>query len=726
MNRFLLLTGLLLSTLVSQAQDLQLSLEDIWASGKFQAQGIYGIQPANKGSNYTAIQFGDNGLELATFSYKTQKKVATIITQAEAKWEGKNLSLRGYEFSKDESLLMLGMDVESIYRRSSKGHYFVVNSITKEIIPVSDPKGTKISHPTFSPNGKKVAFVKDNNLFVKTIATGEEIQITKDGENNKIINGMCDWVYEEEFSFTKAFFWSPNSQYLAYYRFDEEAVPTYTMRYYTSLYPELYSFKYPKAGEKNAVVSIHIFNNLNNEIVDANIGEEKDQYIPRLKWIPGANTLCAYRMNRYQNFLELLNIDPKTGSSTAFYKEDSKTYVEISDDLIFSEDGKEFYITSEKEGYNQIYSYNTNGKRLKKLTDGQWDVTSVYGLDDKGYIYFQAAAITPYQREVYKMNVRSGKLIRLTGEDGFNSASFSSDMSYFIHRYGTANSPEKVYLKNGSGKTIKLLEGNEKLAETLAAYKLSKKEFFSFTTERKQELFGYMIKPENFDPNKKYPVYMTCYNGPGINRVNDTWEGASQLWLHYLAQEGYLVVCVDGRGTGYRGAAFKKCTYKQLGKLETEDQISAAKYAAKLPYVDAARISMQGWSYGGYMTLLCLTKGADVFAAGIAVAPVSNWRFYDTIYTERYMSLPSENADGYDDNSPLSHASKLEDPLLLIHGSGDDNVHVQNTMEMVEALVQSNKDFDLFIYPNKNHGIYGGNTRLHLFSKIDKFLKENL
>ncbi|TXC81453.1 S9 family peptidase [Luteibaculum oceani] len=725
MRKLSLLFSLLLCVTLT-AQDKQLSLEDIWASGKFRSQGISGILPANNGSNYTAITMGDEGPEIATFSYKTQKKIGTVITQTQARYEGENLSLYGYEFSKDEKKLILGKDVESIYRRSSKGHYFVVDVASKEIKPISDAEKGKISHPTFSPNGKKIAFVRTNNLYIVDLNTGEESQITTDGEWNKVINGMCDWVYEEEFSFTKAFFWSPDNQYLAFYRFNEEQVPTYTMRYYKALYPELYSFKYPKAGEKNAIVSIHIYNTVDKQMVDAKIGEEQDQYIPRLKWIPGINRLCAYRMNRLQNKLELLNIDPSTGDSRVFYKEESATYVEVTDDLLFTEDGQRFYITSEKEGYNQIYAYHTSGKPISKLTTDKWDVTSVYGLDNSGYIYFQAAAIKPYQREIYKMSTRSKKLIRLTPENGYSTADFSSDFSYMIHHYRSANQPEKVFLKNNKGRNIKLLEGNEDLANKLAEYNLSPKEFFTFTTERKQELYGYMIKPENFDENKEYPVFMTCYNGPGINRVNDYWEGANQLWLQYLAQEGYLVVCVDGRGTGYRGADFKKCTYKQLGKLETEDQISAAKWVGKLPYADANRISMQGWSYGGYMTLLCLTKGADVFAAGISVAPVTNWRFYDTIYTERYMALPQENGKGYDDNSPLSHAEKLEDPLLLVHGSGDDNVHVQNTFEMVEALVQANKDFDQFIYPNKNHGIYGGNTRLHLFSKMEKFLKENL
>ncbi len=726
MRKLLICSLLLITGLSAWSQDQQLSLEDIWASGKFRANGIYGIRPANAGQEYTAIKFGDNGPELATYSYKTQKKVATILTQNEAKYKDENLSLGSYQFSDDESKLILGKDIEAIYRRSSKGHFFVCDVKSKEIQAISDPSGAKISHPTFSPDAKKVAFVRENNLYVLDLASKKETAITQDGEWNKIINGMCDWVYEEEFSFTKAFFWSPDSKHIAYYRFDESEVPVFNMNYYNGLYPELYSFKYPKAGEKNAIVDIYIYEVAKGLSIKANLGEEKDQYIPRLKWIPGINQLCATRLNRYQNFLELLSVNPSTGASKIIYSEDSKTYVEVTDNLFFDETGSEFYITSEKEGYNQIYSFTTTGKRLDKLTRDNWDVTEVYGLDKKGYIYFQAAAVKPYQREVYKMNIRSKKLIRLTPEEGFNSAAFSSDMSYFIHEYNQANRPEMVYLKTGSGKTVKLLEGNEGLKEKLDSYNLSEKEFFTFKSPSGYELYGYMIKPENFDANKKYPVYMTCYNGPGINRVNDVWEGSSQLWLQYLAQEGYLVVCVDGRGTGYRGAEFKKCTYKQLGKYETEDQIAAAKYIAKQSYVDPARISMQGWSYGGYMTLLCLTKGADVFAAGISVAPVSNWRFYDTIYTERYMSLPAENGDGYDDNSPLSHAEKLEDPLLLVHGSGDDNVHVQNTMEMAEALVQANKDFDLFIYPNKNHGIYGGNTRLHLFSKIDKFLKENL
>ncbi len=722
---FFLGIALLASSVVATAQE-KLTLQDIWASGKFQSQGIYGIRPANNGNNYTAITFGDEGPEIAEFAYKNQKKVATIVTKTQAKYQDKNLSLRGHTFSADESKLILSLDEESIYRRSSKGYYFVFNREDGSITPISDPEGAKISHPTFSPSASKVAYVKENNLYIKDLANDKLTQVTGDGKMNEIINGMCDWVYEEEFSFTKAFFWSPDEQYIAYYRFDERQVPSFTMSYYNDLYPDLYTFKYPKAGEKNSVVSIHVYDVAAGKTTSADIGNETDQYIPRLKWIPGKNTLCAYRMNRLQNNLEFLDIDPASGKSKVFYTESSDTYVEITDNLFFNEEGTEFYITSEAEGFNQIYSYNTNGKRLRKVTPGKWDVTEVYGVDKRGYIYFQAASKTPYQREVYRIRLRNMEIDLLTEEKGMNSADFSSDLSLFIHHYRSANMPEKVFLKNNKGKTLETLEDNAALRETLAQYNLPDKEFFSFTTERKDKLYGYMIKPADFDENKKYPVYMTCYNGPGINRVNDAWEGANQLWLQYLAQEGFLVVCVDGRGTGYRGAEFKKCTYKQLGKLETEDQISAAKYVAKLPYANAAKISMQGWSYGGYMTLLCLTKGADVFAAGISVAPVTNWRFYDTIYTERYMALPQNNGDGYDDNSPLSHAEKLEDPLLLVHGSGDDNVHMQNSMEMAEALVQANKDFDMFMYPNKNHGIYGGYTRLHLFSKMEKFLKENL
>ncbi|MGB0167090.1 MAG: DPP IV N-terminal domain-containing protein, partial [Luteibaculum sp.] len=589
----------MLFTFALVAQDKQLSLSDIWASGKFQSQGIYGIKPSNNGSTYTAITFGDNGPEIALFAYKNQKKLKTIISQSDAKWEGENISLGGYQFSGDEKKLILGKGVESIYRRSSKGHYFMVDVATKKITPVSDPSADKISHPTFSPSGKKVAYVQNNNLYIYDVEKNEQIQVTGDGKQNEIINGMCDWVYEEEFSFTRAFEWSPNEEYIAYYKFNETEVPTYTMRYYGSLYPELYAFKYPKAGEKNAEVSIHLYNLTTGKGSTVDIGAEKDQYIPRIKWIPGKNSLCVYRMNRLQNKLELLNINPENGSSKSFYTESSDTYVEVTDNLFFLEDGNSFFITTEKEGFNQIYWYNTNGKPISKITTTKWDVTQVYGVDTKGWIYFQGVGENPTKREIYKINKDNLKLERLTEESGMSDADFSSDFSLFIHHYKTANQPERVYLKNNRGKTLETLEDNKSLSETLKSYNLSPKDFFTFKTERGDELHGYMIMPENFDASKKYPVYMTCYNGPGINRVNDAWEGANQLWLQYLAQEGYLVVCVDGRGTGYRGAAFKKCTYGQLGKLETEDQISAAKHVAKMPFADPNRISMQGWSYGG-------------------------------------------------------------------------------------------------------------------------------
>ena len=502
----------------------------------------------------------------------------------------------------------------------------------------------------------------------------------------------------------------------------------FSMAMYGSLYPEQYTFKYPKAGEKNSTVEIRVFNLKKNATSVLNTGTTANDYIPRIKWTRTEGELCVTLLNRHQN--DLRHVLFNTANPDKFktlYQETNDTYVEVNDDLYFTEDGKYFFLSSEKDGYNHIYRYTMNGKLANQVTKGKWDVTSFIGTDDnKEMVYFMSAESHPTQRDLYTVDFNGKKKKKLSKHQGQNRVEFSNGFKYFINYHSSLNTPTRVTLHKGNGKEIKVLEANEAVLANIKKYGLVKSEFLTIPNEAGDQMNAWMIKPADFDASKAYPVLMYVYNGPGINTVNDAWGGANYLWFQMLAQQGYIVVSVDARGTGYRGAKYKKCTYKQLGKYETEDQIAAAKWLGSQSYVDAKRIGIFGWSYGGYMSSLCITKGADVFSTAIAVAPVTTWRFYDSIYTERYMQTPQENAAGYDDNSPINHVDKLKGKYLIVHGTADDNVHHQNTLEMVDALVNKNKDFDMFLYPNKNHGIYGGYTRLHLFRKMTNFLQQNL
>ncbi|MES2629307.1 MAG: S9 family peptidase [Bacteroidota bacterium] len=728
MKRIALLAGMVVFSICSiqSAAQEKLTNEKIWNSQEFSVKSISGVNSMKDGITYTRLDNEDKVSLINKYDYKTNKKLNTIAKSSDFKHNGKDVGVQAYQFNADETKLLIGDQLEGIYRHSSKGNYFVWDITKKSLTPIADFSKGKQSVPEFSPDGSKVAFMRENNLFVYDLVSGKETTITTDGKWNHIINGMCDWVYEEEFGFDKAWQWNSNGTRLAFYRFDESEVREFQMAMYGELYPKQYSFKYPKAGEKNSVVSINVYDLATQKVKILNTGEEKDQYIPRIKWTNDPGILCVMRMNRLQNKLELLNYEVTTISNgKPVYTEENNTYVDVNDDLHFMADNS-FFLSTEKDGFNHIYHFSNNGKLLGQVTKGKWDVTSLYGIDEANkVIYYQSAENDPTRRDVYSIKFDGSAKTRLTPNNGSNSANFSRNFKYFINYYSAANTPPVVTLNDNKGKLISVLEDNAKLVTTLKKYELPAKEFLSFKTAN-GVFNAWMIKPVNFDPTKKYPVFMTVYQGPGSNTVNDAWDSKNLLWHSLLAQNGYIVVSVDGRGTGYRGADFKKVTYKQLGKYETEDQIASAKYLAGLPYVDGGRIGIQGWSYGGYMTLLCMTKGADVFKMGISVAPVTTWKFYDSIYTERYLQTPQDNASGYDDNSPLNFADKLKGKLLLVHGSADDNVHYQNSMEMVSSLVKANKDFDLMIYPNKNHSIYGGNTRLHLYNKMTNYVLNNL
>lgn len=711
-------------SITAQNDKKNITLEDIWVKGTFSSESVYGLRSMNDGYNYTILERKANGIQLSRYSYESGEFVEPIIDVNSMVAEEDTLLMQDYGFSADESKVLVSTEVEPIYRHSTKAHFYIYDLESGETTKLSD--GNKQMYASFSPDGSKVAFVKDYNLYYKDLETGEEIQITTDGKKNKILNGMSDWVYEEELVLVQAFQWSPDGEKIAFYRFDESEVKQYNLKIYDNLYPSTYTFKYPKAGEENSEVQIKIYDLASKETVDVKFDKEYE-YFTSIEWTENPNTLAVLGSNRHQSNLDILLADAKTGKTEVLYTESSDTYIEMPFEVYFLKDNKHFIILSEKDGYNHIYLYDMKGKLVKQITKGKWVVTDFYGVDEgKGAVYYQAAEISPLVRNVYSIGLDGKDKKRLSNFDGTNSAVFSKGYKNFINYNSTANTPSRISLHEVDGTEIRLLKDNSELRESMEDFNLSKKEFFTFTTSDNVKLNGWMIKPPNFDKTKKYPVFLTIYGGPGAQTVTDSWGGANYFWHQMLAQKGYIVVSVDNRGTGGRGAAFKKITYKELGKYETIDQIEAAKYFAGLPYVDAERIGVQGWSYGGYMSSLCILKGAEYFKAAIAVAPVTNWRFYDSIYTERYMQTPQENPDGYDQNSPINHVEKLEGNYLLIHGTADDNVHFQNTAEMISALIAANKQFDLFIYPNKNHGIYGGNTRNHLYHKMTDFILEKL
>ncbi|MCL3779416.1 S9 family peptidase [Prolixibacteraceae bacterium JC049] len=723
--------GMFLLVFASYAQNgtKQLQITDFTRDYSFSAKSVYGLRSMSDGLHYTTLE---GRTKIVKYSYKTGKQVAVLFDISKQE-DSPIKSFSDYTFSDDETKILLTTNIKSIYRHSYTAQYYIWNSVTSELIALSEKKEQQLA--TFSPNGERVAFVYKNNLYIKSLRFKTEHQVTFDGEYNKIINGAPDWVYEEEFAFNKAFAWSPDSKLLAYYKFNETEVPLFGMTMFkgakpsydaNALYPSNHTFKYPKAGEKNSVVELYVYDLKVKKSISVDVGEETDQYIPRIKWTRDANKLCVLRMNRHQNKLDFLMVNGKTGYSKVIMTEKNDRFVDEGhlDNLYFMKDGKHFLFTSEKSGYTHIYMYNLNGFEVKQITKGDFDVTNFYGYDTKRRLfYYQAAAQTPMQREVYFVSLDGKKKGKLTTKDGTNNAVFSAGYQYFINYFSNVETPTLVTLNDRKGKQIRVLEDNAALKQKLSEYAFNNKTFFKIPVSSGYELNAWMIKPKGFDANKKYPVLMTQYSGPNSQQVLDRW-GLS--WYNYLAQEGYVVVCVDPRGTGARGEEFRKCTYMQLGKYESDDQVEVAQWLAKQAYVDAENIAIWGWSFGGFMVNLCLEKGNGVFAAGISVAPVTNWRYYDSIYTERYMRTPKENPDGYDDNSPLTHADKLQGRLLLVHGSADDNVHVQNAMEFSEQLVQAGIQFDMAIYTNRNHSIYGGNTRTHLYNRFTDFLNLHL
>lgn len=706
----------------------EITLEDIWKKPTFRSNFVSGFNGLNDGETFCRLDYDVAGhFKLNRYSYKTGDSIGAILIWNQLVTPSGDLfGFEDYAFSSDETKLLISYETESIYRHSSKAHYYIFNLMTREVTPITE-KGQKVMYATLSPDGKNVAYVFENNMFVKEISTGVVTQITTDGLKNSIINGGVDWVYEEEFSMSVGFEWSPDSKRIAYFKFDETKVPEFSMPMYGNLYPTNETWKYPKAGEPNSKVDVFIYTLADAKSVQCATGSERDQYLPRIKWSNDPSKLSIQRLNRHQNEWELLLADANSGSTWPIYSEVNKYYVEITDNLYFLKNGNQFIFTSEQNGFNHLWCYDFSKKKGKQLTDGKFDVVDIIAFNESSStIYFTSSQESELENHFYSVNVEGKNLKKLSKESGNHNITATAGNNYFLDNHSTINSPNTFTLLNANGELVRVIENNKDASETLASFKMSNAEFGKFKNSEGIDLNYWMIKPPNFDQTKKYPVLFHVYGGPGINTVRNQWQGANFLWHQMLAQKGYIIISVDNRGTGYRGEAFKKSTYLQLGKLESEDQISAAKYFGSLSYVDASRIGIWGWSFGGYMSSLCISKGANVFKSAIAVAPVTNWKYYDNIYTERFLRTPEENVVGYDSNSPIHHVKLIKGNYLLIHGTADDNVHFQNTVEMVNAMIKGNVSYDCEFYPNKNHSIYGGNTRYHLYNRMTKFILEKL
>jgi len=704
--------------------NIPLSLDKIFLEHQFYPSGIDGMRSLADGEHYTVLESGRN---VVSYDYLTGREREVIFSIDQVN-NPQFSDIDDYEFSPDDSKILLNTGTSARYRYSFEARYYVYDRADRKAEPLAE---SKVRLATFSPDGSRVAFVKDNDLYIKNLGDNTTTRVTTDGKLNRVINGAPDWVYEEEFGFTRAYCWSPDSRKIAYYRFDESEVPEFDLMIYRDLYPQNFRFKYPKAGEKNSVVEILVFDTGSGKTTKVDIGPDKDQYIPRIKWTLSPDTVCVIRLNRLQNKVDVLLGNAENGTSRIPFSEENARYVsEISDDYIhFTGDGKYFILQSERSGYFHYYLFSMSGKLINPVTQGEWDVDAILGVNDRNSIlYYSSTEGSPLRRTVYSVRFDGTHKTKLTGDAGTSTAEFSSNFKYYIHTWSDANTPPRITMHKINGTLLRVLEDNNVLQQNLKVFGFTRKKFISIPVAHDRDdlvLNAYLVLPPGFDTTKKYPLFIKVYGGPEKQEVTDNWDN-NMPWEQYLAQQGIVVACIDNRGTHGRGEDFRKCTYMELGKLESEDQISAAIYLGGKTWIDETRVGIWGWSYGGYMTLLCLTKGAGIIKMGIAVAPVTNWRFYDTIFTERFMRTPAENPEGYDLNSPINFTDRLRGKLLLVHGTGDDNVHFQNSLALSDKLIRDNKQFEEFFYPNKNHNISGGNTRYHLFTMMTEFIKRNL
>ena len=704
------------------AQDRSLTLTEIW-NGQSTPAGLQSIRSLPDGGHFTILEKNAavNAMEINKYDYASGRKTGVIFSSSNYP---ELTGIFDYELSPDEQKLLIKTQRRAQYRHSYFAQHFLYDLIDKTLVKIEGPD---LQEVTFSPDGKYLAFVRSNNLYYWIISEQKRVQVTQDGRQNHIINGLTDWVYEEEFGFVQAYQWSRDSDYLAYLRFDESEVAEFSMDVYgQDLYPTQSVFKYPKAGEKNAQVSLHIHQLNKGSTSDIDLTQWPYEYIPRIKWSKNPDQLAVQLLNRAQNDLVLLQVDMRENQTRVLLQEHDEAYVDIHDDLTFLNDNS-FIWPSEQDGWRHLYHYNAQGELISQLTQGNYDVTAFYGFNPRiGRLYFQSSKRGSIYRDIYSMNISGTNTVRFSQDKGTNEADFSADFSHFIQKYSSVTTPNRFTLNSGlNGSELRVLEDNSVLHDLVNRYGLNPKTFDSIYVNGNW-LNTYVIKPKSIDLTKKYPVLMFQYSGPGSQQVADRWNNANDYWHQYLVDQGLIVVCVDGRGTGLKGRDFKKVTQGKLGLYEVQDQIAAAQQIAKWSNVNPDKIGIWGWSYGGFMSANCLFQGEGVFSMAISVAPVTSWRFYDSIYTERYMGLPQDNAQGYDAYAPLDHVSKMNGDLLLVHGTADDNVHVQNSMRLIDALVKANKPFDWLIYPDKNHGIYGGYTRQHLYRKMTDFIQKNL
>jgi dipeptidyl-peptidase 4 len=721
MQRFILasLVFILSCQVVAQTP---ITIDDFTTRNTFAQRSVTGINWMKDGKYYTS----QSENKVIKYDVTTGQPVETLFDGDKS---SPAINIQNYSLSSDEQKILLATDWESIYRRSHKAEYFIYSLATKALTKLST-KG-KQSYATFSPDASAVAFARENNLFYVMLADQTEVQITDDGKRNLIINGSTDWVYEEELTFAQAFYWSPDGKKLAYYRFDESNVKEYNLQKWNkgALYPEDYRFKYPKAGERNSEVEIWVYDLATKGKVKADLGTEKDIYIPRVIWTMDPNVLSIRRMNRLQNTLEVLHTNATSGQSTLILTETNGAYFDIdyTDELIYLNDGKQFVTSSERSGYKHFYLFNMNGALIRPITSGEWEATQLVGLDEKAKVLYYLSTEGNYlNRALYSISLDGKKKTKLSANEGTHTVNMSDDFQFYIDYFHDAEQPLTVSLFKTKGNAlIKVLENNEALRKALGEYGIVKKEFFQYTSaDGVTKVDGYLMKPSNLDPGKKYPVLVFQYSGPRSNNVLNTFGGGSNFfWHQMLVQKGIVVAVLDTRGTGSRGEKFTKQTYKQLGKMEMEDLVAGGKYLGGLSFADKDRLAIWGWSYGGYTTSLVMTKGAGTYKVGIAGAPVTTWRYYDNIYTERFLQRPQDNPSGYDDNSPMTYASKLQGDFLLIHGTGDDNVHFQNSVALEDALIVAGKQFRSHFYPDQAHGFRGAKVNHHRWTLMTEHLK---
>lgn len=726
MKRLFLITLLFTAICSCFGQSKEITIERIWDDFYFYPRGVAGYTAMPKSDYYTVVKRA--GIE--RYSFETGDRLDLIVANADLdrlSHGAVNISkVSGYEFSSDEKKVVLAVDEESIWRRSSLAFYYVYDMENNKLITVADTN-TKLHFAFLSEDGQKVLFARDCNLFYQDLATREITQITYDGQENAIFNGYADWVYEEELNMSSAASWSPDGSKIAFLRFDQRRVKEYNFALYDELYPTDFKYKYPKAGEDNSLVDVYIYDLATKALTKVDLGDNSNCYFPRVYWLPNSQDAVILKLNRHQDQLDFIRYNTVTKQQDIVYTDKNDKWLDVTDNYYFLKDGKTMIVTSERDGFNHIYKVTLGGE-IKQLTSGNWEVNEIqYVNENKKLIYYLSNESGVLNRDLYSINFDGKKKTLLSTGDGWNETEFSPNGNYYRNQYSNLNTLPIYTIRNAKGKELRVLNDNKHVKQTMDAYGFVDREIIHFTTEDGTELYGWMMKPANFDPNKKYPVMMNCYGGPGSQQVMNAYSGAQDLALYQmLAQKGYISVCVDGRGTATRGDAFKKVIYQQMGKYEAIDQIAAANWLKKQSYVDGSRIGIWGWSFGGYLSALSLFRGEDAFKMAISVAPVTNWRYYDNIYTERFMRTPQENPDGYDLNSPKTYAKDLKGKYLLVHGTADDNVHFQNAMELVKALNEAGVEYDQFFFPNKNHFIMGGNTRTYLYNKLAKYILENL